>query len=58
MSCSRCGSGNKRPTPPPSSIHRPGTMVPSPSRTPASTTGNPARDAINNLRYVPGNFGR
>lgn len=58
MGCSRCGSGNSsRAVPPPSIVSRPGSQVPRPPQTnpPAKSTGNPIRDAINNMRlpYVP-----
>lgn len=53
MSCSRCGSNKPvRPTPPPSVVSRPGTMVPSPGKN--TTGGAPdAHSTITGLRYVP-----
>lgn len=54
MPCPRCG-GNKtpRPTPPPSVISRPGSVVPTPASGPRPASNPTVRDAITGLRYVP-----
>lgn len=56
MSCPRCGSSRPiRPADMPSSVNRPGTIVPTPipQKQTSIPSTNEVKNAISGLRYVP-----